>query len=118
VERCKDYICFVAWFAGLSYMALWPLTAHGVGGRGLGADWTLPPTLHAVGILAAAFVNMRIVAIVFKRWRSRHAAAPAAAITPELVEARLGPQRWKAPPAAQVKPRSQFGLRGKQHLAP
>jgi hypothetical protein len=117
VNRCRDYLCFIVWFAGLSYMAMWPLTAHGIGGRGLGADWTLPPTLHAAGILAAAFVNMRILSLVLKRLRSRPETP--SAITPDLVATRLNSQRWKAPAASQaLKPRSQFGLRGKQHSAP
>jgi hypothetical protein len=69
MNRCKDYVCFVACFTGLSYMALWPITAHGIGGIGLGAAWTLPPTLHALGFMTAAFVVLRSASMAFRRWR-------------------------------------------------
>ena len=113
MNRCKDYICFIAWFAGLSYMALWPLSAHGVGGIGLGADWSLPPALHAIGFSAAAWVDMRLAMIALRHLRRRRALPAQPAISAEQLEARLGLQRWKAPPDLRaVKPRAQFGLRG------
>ena len=115
MNRCKDYACFVAWFAGLSYMALWPLTAHGMGGVGLGADWKLPPTLHVLGLIASLFVLARIAAIAVARLRRRRAAQPEPAVAPDLLAARLNARRWKAPAAQSVRPRAQFGLRGTQH---
>ena len=113
MNRCKDYACFIIWFAGLSYMALWPLSAHGVGGIGLGGDWELPPTLHVIGLAAAVFVNIKIVQLVLARFRKPRAAqAEPNPLTPDLVAARLNVGRWKAPSAQTVKPREQFGLRG------
>ena len=110
MNRCKDYICFVAWFTGLSYMALWPLTAHGIGGIGLGAAWKLTPTLHAVGVMAAAFVTLRMLAMAFNRWRGPRQAPPLSPLA--VARLRPRPQRWKAPPGTQAaKPRDQFGLR-------
>jgi len=115
MNRCKDYACFIVWFAGLSYMALWPLTAHGNGGVGLGADWKLPPTLHALGLIASFFVLARIAAIAFARFRPRRAAQPPPTVAADLLETRLNARRWKAPSAQSVKPRAQFGLRGTEH---
>ena len=116
MNRCKDYIRFAAWFAGLSYLALWPLTTHGIGGIGLGAAWTLPPTLHAVGLLAAAYVVLRMLSMLVRHWRERRAAAAVPAITPEFAAARLQPPRWRVPAGARaVKPRSHFGLRRAPH---
>jgi len=114
MNRCKDYACFIVWFAGLSYMALWPLTAHGIGGAGLGSAWTLPPTLHVIGLMASLFVLTRIAALALARLRRWRAAQPEATVAPDLLAARLNARRWKAPTAPSVKPRSQFGLRGTQ----
>jgi hypothetical protein len=109
MNRCKDYGCFVAWFTGLSYVALWPITAHGIGGIGLGAAWKLPLTLHAVGFAAAIFVATRIAFMVFRRWRGPRKIAP---LTPLAVARQRSQEVWKAPPAAQAaKSRAQFGLR-------
>ena len=113
MDRCKDYVRFAVWFAGLGYIALWLLTAHGIGGIGLGAAWTLPPALHVIGLLAAAYVVLRALSMLIRHWRARRAAAVVPAITPEFVSARLWSPRWKAPAGLQaVKPRSHFGLRG------
>jgi len=115
MKRCKDYACFIVWFAGLSYMALWPLTANGIGGVGLGGHWKLPPTLHVIGLMAAIFVSLKILSIMLARFRRPRAAQPEPAVAPDLVETRLNARRWKAPAAQSVKPRAQFGLRGTQH---
>ncbi len=113
MDRCKDYIRFAVWFVGLGYMALWLLTAHGIGGIGFGVAWTLPPTLHAIGLLAAAYVVLRALSMPIRHWRARRAAAVVPAITPEFAAARLWSPRWKAPAGLQaVNPRSHFGLRG------
>lgn len=109
MNRCKDYICFAAWFTGLSYMALWPITAHGVGGIGLGAAWMLSPMLHALGFMAALFVGARIAIMSFRRWRGPRQAPP---LTPLAVARQRTQQAWTASPAAQAaKSREQFGLR-------
>jgi hypothetical protein len=109
MNRCKDYICFAAWFTGLSYMALWPITAHGVGGIGLGAAWTLSPTLHALRFMPALFVGVRIAIMAFLRWRGPRQAPP---LTPLAVARQRTQQAWTASPAAQAaKSREQFGLR-------
>ena len=111
MNRCKDYVAFIVWFAGLGYIALWPLSAGGIGGVGFGAAWTLPPTLHLLGLASAGFVSLRIVAMAVRRWRRLRAAAPP--LPPDQAAARLRPPRWQAPAGSQVvKPRSQFGLRG------
>ena len=90
-------------------MALWPLTAHGIGGIGLGAAWTLPPTLHAIGIMSAAFVCLRMLAMAFRRWRGPRKVPPSIAA---CGGAAAPAQRWTAPLAAQsAKSHAQFGLR-------
>jgi hypothetical protein len=126
MNRIKDYVCFATCFAGLGYVALWPITADEAGGsfsasmfcRGDGPDWLgflcqsaqplrLPPGLHALGFMSAVFVTTR--ALVGAMKRSRRHSSPALALqsadgTP--------PPRKPRPPLRTVKPRTHFGLRG------
>ena len=111
MDRCKDYACFIAWFAGLGYLLLWAVSLHA---SVSGAALRLPPALHALGALSTMFVAVRLLLLAMRRRRS--AAVAAAAMPPDTLAARLGPQPWKAPAgAAAVKRRSQFGLRGTRH---
>ena len=111
MDRCKDYACFIAWFAGLGYLLLWAVSLHA---SVSGAALRLPPALHALGALSAMYVAMRFSMLAIRRWRS--AAVAAGTMPPDSVAARLGPQPWKTPAgAAAVKPRAQFGLRGTRH---
>ena len=109
MNRCKDYACFVVWFAGLSYCGLWVTTLHP---RADGIAASLPPGLHILGALAAVFVSAQLALFGVKRYRSKRSATPAAEPEPRAKPAQ--PLRWKAPPGANtVKPRSQFGLRAR-----
>ncbi len=38
MNRIKDYIGFAAWFAGLGYIVLWPVTSPELGGKPFGAS--------------------------------------------------------------------------------
>ena len=89
MNRIKDYAGFAGWFAGLGYIALWPLTAPEFGGKPLGAsifcrDGTpsaldflcnsadplrLPPGLHAIGSLSAIFVMIQLLCYGVRRSR-------------------------------------------------
>jgi len=88
MDRVKDYICFIVWFVGLSYVALWPMAvpdmvihwlstgepiARGCGGLSIGslrelcqvhAAAALSPGLHLIGMLAAFWVTARLMALL------------------------------------------------------
>lgn len=105
MKRVWDYIGFAVCFAGLGYVALRLVGGPGVMG--------LPPLLHAVGAVAAAFVPLRVALSVSGR---RRAGAPAAPAAPRKPAAVLRPPRRKSTyPIRQVKPRDHFGLRGMPH---
>jgi hypothetical protein len=107
MERCRDYFCFAVTFAGLGYVALWPLAAYGgslFGGWPHPAD--LSPALHLAGTLSALFAAARFLLIAARRMRPPQP-APRIALMPR--SARRRPLRTISP----VKPRSHFGLRGK-----
>ncbi|MBI3703915.1 MAG: hypothetical protein HY244_08730 [Rhizobiales bacterium] len=134
MNRIKEYICFAICFAGLGYIALWPVTSPDLGGQPFGAsilcgDATfgsldflchsalplqLPPNLHVLGFLSALFVIVRLLLRALQR--SRRAAANRAAV----MAAQVTQQPDAAPPARRkplrrlrpVKPRAHFGLRG------
>jgi hypothetical protein len=127
MNRIKDYVCFAACFAGLGYVALWPITADEAGGsfsasmfcRGGGPDWLgllcqsaqplrLPPGLHALGFMSAVFVTVRALVGAVKR--SRRRALPAPAVL-QIADA-PPPLRKPRPPSSNLKPRTHFGLRG------
>jgi len=107
MNRCKDYACFIVWFAGLGYIVLWALTVR----ANASAAQSLPPAFHVVGLLSALFVAARFAVIGLRRWRSRDEMATAADASADMATTRLS-SRWKAPGTPTVKPRSQFGLRG------
>jgi len=114
MDRCRDYFCFAVSFAGLGYIALWPLA--GYGGDLFGVSLTplvLPPALHLAGTLSAIFVAVRALLLASRRLR-RPSAAPAT--LPQMaVPARI-PCRKALRQVAAVKPRAQFGLRGTPRL--
>jgi hypothetical protein len=138
VNRIKDYSDFAAWFSGLGYIALWPLTSPDLGGKPFGASLLcrdgslslldllcnsahplqLPPALHGLGILAAAFVTVRLLLYAVRRLRRAAAAraAEASALVAQTPVAIQPPPRRKPAPARRpVKPRTHFGLRGMPH---
>ena len=83
MNRIKDYAGFAIWFAGLGYIVLWPLTSPEFGGKPFGASifcrdgspsaldllcnsahpLQLPPGLHAMGILSAIVVMVRLLSL-------------------------------------------------------
>ncbi len=126
MNRIKDHICFAACFAGLGYMVLWPITADDLSGQSFGgsllcrggSEWLdslcnfahplrLPPGLHALGFMSAVFVAARLLVGAVKR--SRRASPSVAAVVRMADEP---PPRKPRPPLRQIKPRTQFGLRG------
>ena len=134
MNRIKDYIGFAIWFAGLGYIALWPVTSPDLGGKPFGASifcrdtplsvldflcnsalpLQLPPNLHVLGFLSALFVTLRLLLYAFKR--SRRAvgtrAADMSARMTRLPDAVAPPRRKPVRVLRPVKPRTHFGLRG------
>lgn len=128
MNRVKDYCLFAVCFAGLGYIALWPVTEHDgtiaafeasliCGGRfltdaicRLPQPLTLSPGLHLIGLLSALAVVMRYVLRRLARWRPARAVPPAPTAI-DIPPARAAPRdRLRS-----VKPRRQFGLRGLPH---
>jgi cytochrome c oxidase assembly factor CtaG len=107
MNRCKDYACFIVWFAGLGYIVLWALTVH----ANASAALSLPPAFHVVGLLSATFVAAQFAVLGLRRWRNRDELEAGADASADSATTRLS-SRWKAPAMPTVKPRSQFGLRG------
>ncbi|MBS0247963.1 MAG: hypothetical protein JSR61_15215 [Proteobacteria bacterium] len=144
MNRAKDYICFVVWFVGLSYMALWPLTVPSVVARMIApvANETaaplgcaggtvaslqgfcqshpallLSPGLHLVGAAAALWVTARLMVLLLRRLlRTLLPKAHARGLVRQRLTAALR-QRRAAPPSPPrwVRPRRDFGLRGGPH---
>jgi hypothetical protein len=138
MNRIKDYVGFVGWFAGLGYIVLWPVTAADLGGKPFGAsifcqDGTpsladilcnsvhplqLPPGLHALGFLSAVFVTTRLLAHAVRRTRRAGGkdagmnAGGASSPALQTQEANAPPLRKPVLPRHTVKPRTHFGLRG------
>jgi len=145
MNRIRDYLNFSISFSGLGYIWMWPLSTPDAYGRLFGADLIcrdggfvlldvvcglphplqMSPALHLLGLLAAAYVAVRL------SWRALRAALRArarrhrnAALDAALVAARL--PAVIAPPSASeppqpllsnlppVGPRAQFGLRSLQ----
>jgi hypothetical protein len=102
MNRVWDYIGFAVWFAGLGYIALWAFRPS--------EQMMLSPGLHAAGTAAAIFVPVRLLMHAVSRRRLAAQNAP----HPRVPDAVLRqPQRKPARPHRPVKPRSQFGLRGR-----
>ena len=137
MNRIKDYVRFVIWFAGLGYIVLWPVTSPDLNGRPFGASivcrdgalslldslcnsahWLqLPPGLHAIGSLSAIVVTVRLLLCGVKRWRrpAGTGVAQAPASTAPMPAAAAPSWRNPARPLRPVKPRTHFGLRGTPH---
>ncbi len=138
MNRIKDYTGFATWFAGLGYIALWPVTSPDLGGKPFGAfifcrdgslsvldllcnsshSLLLPPPLHALGFLSAVFVTMRLLVYAVRRARraAGRTAAEASARTAQMpVTIAPPPPPKPARPLRPVKPRTHFGLRGMPH---
>lgn len=135
MNRIKDYIGFVIWFAGVGYVLLWPLAANGYGGKLFGASLlcrdeglvlldilcraahplTLPPTLHVLGMGSALAAGLRLVCLGLRRCRRAGTAADTGPPR-DLRTVRAPAARLLASPRAKplhpVKPRAHFGLRG------
>jgi hypothetical protein len=136
MHRLRDYVGFVVWFAGLGYMAIWPLSASGTSGALFGASvlchapagfgvlaalcraphpLMLPPSLHVLGLLSALAAALRLAWCALCRAR-RARAADANPTRVIRIRANLmpaPPPPKPLPPLPRVKqPRSQFGLRG------
>jgi hypothetical protein len=135
MNRIKDYTGFAIWFAGLGYIALWPVTSPDLGGKPFGASifchdvslsvldllcnsahpLQLPASLHALGFLSAMIVTGRLLVFAFKRSR-RVVVTPTVDISALLAHlpGTIPSLRRRKPPRRHrpVKPRTQFGLRG------
>lgn len=130
MNRIRDYTNFAAWFIGLGYIALWPVMVPASGGEPFAAAvfcrgdeislpdllcnssrlLHLPVGLHALGFLSAIFVAGRLIMHAIRRSRR----APVSSATGDLTlpVSVPPPRRNPAPLGPNVKPRSQFGLRG------
>lgn len=138
MNRIKDYAGFVGWFAGLGYIALWPLTAPQFGGKPLGASifcrdgvpgaldflcnsadpLRLPPGLHAIGFVSALFVLCQLLGYGIRRSRRAVHLDPVAIHWPTRLTKFMKSRpalRKPRPPLRRVKPRKEFGLRGVPH---
>ncbi len=134
VNRIKDYTGFAIWFAGLGYLALWPVASPDLDGKPFGAfmfcrdvslsvldllcnsahPLQLPPTLHALGFLSTMFVTVRLLQYALKRARRALASSAVGMSVPmtRLPNVVPSPQRKPTRPLCPVKPRTHFGLRG------
>jgi hypothetical protein len=132
MDRCRDYFRFAAWFAGIGYAVLWPLSASGDGGYPFGASvlcrdagdgviaalcdlphpFTLPIGLHVLGFAAVMMVTARASIGVLCRWRQRPGVMPATTLNGRLPGAIPARPQSPARRLRTVKPRKHFGLRG------
>jgi hypothetical protein len=133
MNRIKDYTNFAAWFAGLGYIALWPVTSPELGGKPFGAaafcrdgafslldllcasarPLQLAPGLHALGFLSALFVTIRLLVYAIRRPRRVAGRAALRAVTRlETLSPAPPPRRKPAPPSGPIMSRRHFGLRG------
>jgi hypothetical protein len=135
MNRIKDYAGFIGWFAGLGYIALWPVTAADLAGKPFGASvlcndgalnltdflcksvhpFVMPSGLHVIGCLSAVFVTSRLLTHAVRRTRRavrKGSKSGASIAAPNLTAAAPPPPRRPPPIRPMVKPRSHFGLRG------
>lgn len=133
MDRLKDYIGFAVWFAGLGYIAMWPLASSGDSGVPFGATilcadgplrvadvlchlphpLPLPLPFHVLGALSTSIVAVLFFRLALnrsRRVRSLASASQRMAPMPESPPARLPDSILQSLP--RVKPRSHFGLRG------
>jgi hypothetical protein len=129
--RVSDYIRFATWLLGVGYIALWPFISHDDGGP-IGTSFicpsflaflchfprllALPPGLHWIGFFSAGWVCLELVLHLIaqlKRGRARRSRA-ALALSARIPATVLRTPRQKPlHPSRRVKPRGQFGLRGR-----
>lgn len=126
MERVRDYISFVVWFVGLSYVAMWPAAVPGAVAAWLGhapGTLSLSRGLNALGMAAAFWVTLRLmllIALRIARLVAARAPTPLSMPPPAWL---LGLRQFNAmrllrrrlervPPPRYVPPRRQFGLRG------
>ncbi len=127
MKLVRDYLGFAVWFAGIGYIALWPL-AEGVNGVPFGGLYvcragilsflcdfdpplTLPPALHVLGALSATVVIGQLAYRMLRRLRRPAGTGTVAPhlYMPAAIDPRARRSTLRVP--RQVKPRSQFGLR-------
>jgi len=132
MNRVRDYAGFAIWLLGIGYIVLWPLTSldHGApfAASLICSLWplgflchlphplALPPGLHVIGIVSAAWICLWLALHMIARLRRAraHRAGAASALSTRIPAALLRPsQRKPISPLRQVKPRTLFGLRGK-----
>ncbi len=133
MSRIRDYSGFAIWFAGLGYIALWPISSLDSSGRPFGASLfcpghasgvlnllcnsahplQLPPGLHALGFVSVLFIAARLLTRALQRLR-RPAENLPIDLSAQLARLPQTPPRRRKPalPPRLVKPRAQFGLRG------
>ena len=133
MNRLTDYLGFSVRFAGLGYIALWPVSTPADGDVfgasylcrgalnlicGLPHPLQLGIGLHAAGALCAVAATLHLLAGGVLRVRRRRAPAAGAPPEPPAKAAtspapRLRPNRRPMPPPRKItEPRSHFGLRG------
>jgi hypothetical protein len=135
MNRLRDYLAFAVCFAGLGYIAMWPLSVNGNTGALFGASifcrapapfvlavlcrgphpLTLSPTLHVLGALSAAAFGVRLLYGALCRALRARAARMSAVRVVRIPANLMTPTRPSAPPPRlpRVKrARREFGLRG------
>jgi hypothetical protein len=134
MNRFKDYLSFVIWFAGIGTIVLWLLTSSRFGGALFGASmfcradafmplgWLclsahpLSPALKGVGAMAALITLVRLVMMAINRVRRVPVVATPSTTAASPAETTLS-QPWKVPAwLASAKPRAHFGLRNAREL--
>ena len=131
MNRVQDYVQFSVRFAGLGYIALWPLTVHEGAIAELEASLicgerflteaicrlpqplTLTPGLHLIGLTSALAVVALCVWRRLIRLRPARRAPPPVQSAPAAQRSRMPAGLTERP--RPVKPRRQFGLRGLPH---
>ena len=106
MEKLRDYGGFIVWFIGLGYLAGWAMAPERLA--------TMPASVHAIGLTALAFLPWR----VWVWWNGRRLAHPTPTAEPDVTPPPPAPIRHRRPappPKQNVKPRTQFGLRGVPH---
>jgi hypothetical protein len=128
--RVSDYARFAIWLLGIGYIAFWPLLSHDGNGP-LGAAlvcpsflgflchfphaFALPPALQWIGLLSAGWIGLTLLARLIGRMRrGAIGRTRAASALSARIPATVRPRRSKPlAPVRHVKPRRQFGLRGR-----
>lgn len=120
MDRVRNYISFITWFVGLSYLALWPLA---VPCAGLTMEsWrdtcqshsalVLSPGLHVIGAAAAGWVVLRLGLFGLRRLlRTVSPKAERGGAWRQALAASLKQNRKPLPPPRWVPRRREFGLR-------